>query len=249
MIRSPSLVIPPAVPFIRRATPVDVPAIMVIEREAFADPWDAGIFTEALSYYPTTYFVAVYDGNITGFIVGALEDTGENIYGHICNFAVSGPYQRKGIGRRLDAPADELRLRRDRRRRRRQGARAARRGPQLRDAAGRPQLHGGDQHRPLGEAQLHVRTQPAPRREHGLLHPVGGARGRGHRRGRAARHRPLGLRLRRQQDRHLRQRPAPVLGAGHPHRRDPALPRVPSATPAASRRSPGGSPGGSRSSR
>ncbi len=101
MIRSPSLVIPPAVPFIRRATPVDVPAIMVIEREAFADPWDAGIFTEALSYYPTTYFVAVYDGNIAGFIVGALEDTGENIYGHICNFAVCGPYQRKGIGRQL----------------------------------------------------------------------------------------------------------------------------------------------------
>ena len=105
MIRSPSLVIPPAVPFIRRATPVDVPAIMVIEREAFADPWDAGIFTEALSYYPTTYFVAVYDGNIAGFIVGALEDTGENIYGHICNFAVSGPYQTERDRPAARAPA------------------------------------------------------------------------------------------------------------------------------------------------
>ena len=33
--------------------------------------------------------------------MGALEDTGENIYGHICNFAVSAPFQRRGIGRQL----------------------------------------------------------------------------------------------------------------------------------------------------
>jgi len=101
MIRSPPLALIPAVPFIRRALPADVPAIVAIEREAFADPWDAEIFTEALSYYPTTYFVAACEGTIAGFVVGALEDTGENIYGHICNFAVSTPFQRRGIGRQL----------------------------------------------------------------------------------------------------------------------------------------------------
>jgi ribosomal-protein-alanine N-acetyltransferase len=101
MIRSPPRATPPPVPLIRRAALPDVPAIVAIEREAFADPWDAEIFTDALSYYPTTYFVAEYGGNIAGFIVGALEDTGENIYGHICNFAVSAPFQRRGIGRQL----------------------------------------------------------------------------------------------------------------------------------------------------
>jgi ribosomal-protein-alanine N-acetyltransferase len=101
MIRSPPLASPTAVPFIRRAVPADVPVIVAIEREAFLDPWDAEIFIEALSYYPTTYFVAVFEGKIAGFIVGALEDTGENIYGHICNFAVSAPFQRRGIGRQL----------------------------------------------------------------------------------------------------------------------------------------------------
>ena len=101
MIRSPHLASPAAVPFIRRAVPADVPVIVAIEREAFLDPWDAGIFTEALSYYPTTYFVAFCEGKIAGFIVGALEDTGENIYGHICNFAVSASFQRRGIGRQL----------------------------------------------------------------------------------------------------------------------------------------------------
>ena len=69
------------------------------------DPWDAEIFIEALSYYPTTYFVAVFEGKIAGFIVGALEDTGENIYGHICNFAVSAPFQRRGIGQPAGNPA------------------------------------------------------------------------------------------------------------------------------------------------
>lgn len=101
MIRSPPLVSPPATPFIRRAVPADVPIIVGIEQEAFVDPWDANIFTEALSYYPTTYFVAMWEGKIAGFIVGALEDTGENIYGHICNFAVSAAYQHRGIGRQL----------------------------------------------------------------------------------------------------------------------------------------------------
>ncbi len=86
---------------VRRATPLDVPAIVAIERELFIDPWEQAIFLEALSYYPSTYFVAVADGNVVGFIVGGLEDTGENVYGHLCNLGVIPSYQHRGIGRLL----------------------------------------------------------------------------------------------------------------------------------------------------
>ena len=86
---------------IRRAAPQDIPAIVAIEEQLFIDPWEQAVFLEALTYYPTTYFVAVMNGTVIGFIVGAMENTGENIYGHICNLAVNPPVQRMGIGRHL----------------------------------------------------------------------------------------------------------------------------------------------------
>ena len=101
MIRSHDIIPPPSFPLIRRATPADVTEIDAIENEVFIDPWEASIFLEALGYYPTTYFVAVCANRIAGFVVGALEDTGENIYGHLCNFAVSPHYQHRGIGTAL----------------------------------------------------------------------------------------------------------------------------------------------------
>lgn len=88
-------------PEIRRAGPADLAAIVAIEKESFIDPWDTPVFLEALSYYPTTYFVAICDGVVAGFVVGGLEDTGENIYGHLCNLGVSPRYRRRGIGRLL----------------------------------------------------------------------------------------------------------------------------------------------------
>ena len=100
MIRSQGI-IPSTLPFIRRATPADIPAIVEIESESFVDPWEHAIFLEALTYYPTTYFVAVSEGCIAGFVVGAIEDTGENCYGHICNFAVSRRFRHRGIGTAL----------------------------------------------------------------------------------------------------------------------------------------------------
>jgi ribosomal-protein-alanine N-acetyltransferase len=97
MIRSlPSS--PPAVPVIRRALPADIAAIAEIEERSFGDPWDQEVFAEALGYFPTTYFVAVLNGVVAGFVVGAFEETGENLYGHICNLAVSPEYRHRGIG-------------------------------------------------------------------------------------------------------------------------------------------------------
>jgi [ribosomal protein S18]-alanine N-acetyltransferase len=100
MIRPHDLVVYP-LPLIRRAMPSDLAAITAIEQESFIDPWDQSVFLEALSYYPTTYFVAVCDGAVAGFVVGGLEDTGENIYGHLCNLGVSPRYRRRGIARLL----------------------------------------------------------------------------------------------------------------------------------------------------
>ncbi|MDD1694270.1 MAG: ribosomal protein S18-alanine N-acetyltransferase [Methanoregula sp.] len=90
-----------SLPLIRRAMPSDIATIVAIEKESFIDPWEQSVFLEALAYYPTTYFVAVCDGAVAGFVVGGLEDTGENIYGHLCNIGVSPRYRHKGIGKLL----------------------------------------------------------------------------------------------------------------------------------------------------
>lgn len=105
MIR-PREIVPPTQPFIRRALPTDISAIVAIEKESFIDPWEQAVFLEALTYYPTTYFVAICDGAIAGFVVGALEDTGENIYGHLCNLAVSPRFRNRHIGRHLVTRAE-----------------------------------------------------------------------------------------------------------------------------------------------
>jgi len=86
---------------VRRATLTDIAAIAEIEQESFKDPWDREVLTEALTYYPTTFLVAVADGEIAGFAIGAPEDTGEALYGHICNLAISSRFRRRGIGRLL----------------------------------------------------------------------------------------------------------------------------------------------------
>lgn len=105
MIRSHDIA-HPSQPQIRHAVPADISAITDIETASFVDPWEQNVFFEALSYYPTTYFVATYDGILAGFIVGALEDTGENIYGHICNLAVDPRFRNRGIGRLLVTRAE-----------------------------------------------------------------------------------------------------------------------------------------------
>jgi ribosomal-protein-alanine N-acetyltransferase len=100
MIRPHDLA-PYSLPQIRQAAPSDIAAIIGIEKESFIDPWEQSAFLEALTYYPTTYFVAVADGAVVGFVIGGLEDTGENIYGHLCNIGVSPRYRRRGIGKLL----------------------------------------------------------------------------------------------------------------------------------------------------
>lgn len=100
MIRPHDLTMYP-LPHIRRAVPSDIPTIASIENESFVDPWEPAVFLEAFTCFTSTYFVAVCDGAVVGFIVGGLENTGENIYGHLCNFGVRVSYRKRGIGRLL----------------------------------------------------------------------------------------------------------------------------------------------------
>ena len=86
---------------VRRAKPGDVPAIAAIERQTFPDPWGEDVFLETITYFPSTFFVALAEGYVIGFLVGGLEDTGELLYGHICNLAVTPGYQQRGVGRIL----------------------------------------------------------------------------------------------------------------------------------------------------
>lgn len=86
---------------IRRAQPADVPQIVAIERSAFEDPWDERALQESLAYYPETFFVAKNGGDLAGFVAGGIEDTGEEVYGHIMNLAVAPAYRRRGIGKHL----------------------------------------------------------------------------------------------------------------------------------------------------
>ena len=44
---------------------------------------------------------------VAGFLAGACEDTGEQIYGHICNFAVAPGFRKRGVGRQLVARVEQ----------------------------------------------------------------------------------------------------------------------------------------------
>ncbi|MDD5686106.1 MAG: GNAT family N-acetyltransferase, partial [Methanoregulaceae archaeon] len=57
--------------------------------------------------FPSTFFVAEIAGDVVGFIAGGLEDTGEEVYGHICNLAVTPSSRKKGIGRVLVKRAEQ----------------------------------------------------------------------------------------------------------------------------------------------
>ena len=86
---------------IRKARQNDIGAIAAIEAESFPDPWSAEVFAETLAYFPSTFFVAEHQGRVVGFIAGGIEDTGEAVYGHICNLAVTPSYRKHGVGRML----------------------------------------------------------------------------------------------------------------------------------------------------
>lgn len=93
--------------FLRKATAGDLPAIVAIEHESFVDPWNEETFLQALECWAETFYLAAVGGEVAGFIVGGIEDTGEAVYGHICNFAVAERCRHRGIGRALVRSAEQ----------------------------------------------------------------------------------------------------------------------------------------------
>ncbi|HUK37851.1 MAG TPA: ribosomal protein S18-alanine N-acetyltransferase [Methanomicrobiales archaeon] len=93
----------PRAPHVRRARPADLPEIMAIERECFVEPWEEELFVQTLEWTPFSFFVAMADGKVQGFVVGCMENTGSASYGHISNLGVTAAYRRRGLGRLLVA--------------------------------------------------------------------------------------------------------------------------------------------------
>ena len=91
----------PQARYIRRARPTDIPEVMAIERECFVEPWEEEVFVQTLEWTPFSFFVAMADGRIRGFVVGCLENTGSAVYGHVSNLGVTAAYRGTGLGRLL----------------------------------------------------------------------------------------------------------------------------------------------------
>ena len=86
---------------IRKATLEDIPDIYRIELLCFPDPWEYKALFEMMAVFLTSFYIAEAEGRIVGFSAGAVEETGDEKYGHICNIAVSPEMQGFGIGRLL----------------------------------------------------------------------------------------------------------------------------------------------------
>ena len=74
---------------------------MAIERECFVEPWEEEVFVQTLEWTPFSFFVAMADVRIRGFVVGCLENTGSAVYGHVSNLGVTAAYRGTGLGRLL----------------------------------------------------------------------------------------------------------------------------------------------------
>lgn len=93
---------------IRRGTPADAPALVAIERRAFADPWSEPSFRDALGAAWSFGLVAEVDDEVAGYLV-AREAGGS---GEILNLAVDPARRRTGIAQTLlDAGLGALRRR------------------------------------------------------------------------------------------------------------------------------------------
>jgi ribosomal-protein-alanine N-acetyltransferase len=91
----------PQVPFIRRARKSDIAGIISIERASFVEPWDEETISQSIELFPTSCFVADYQGEVVGFLIGSLQPVDEGFYGHVSNLAVAERCRRRGVGHLL----------------------------------------------------------------------------------------------------------------------------------------------------
>ena len=91
----------PPVPRIRRARPEDVDHLHAIERASFVEPWEPDTIRQSIGWFPSSCFVAEWQNEVVGFLIGSPQPVNDGFYGHICNLAVAEEYRGIGIGRLL----------------------------------------------------------------------------------------------------------------------------------------------------
>lgn len=96
---------------IRPMAEEDAPAVALLERENFSNPWTCEMILEELALSCTQYFVAEADGAVIGY-------AGMQIIldeGYVTNIAVSSAFRRRGVAsalitRMLEEPLSFLSL-------------------------------------------------------------------------------------------------------------------------------------------
>lgn len=82
---------------VRRARPGDLPALLRIERDAFAVPWSERAFRMVMRRDPGTVLVAERSGRVAGY--AAVWVAGEEA--ELADLAVATDHRRSGVGRTL----------------------------------------------------------------------------------------------------------------------------------------------------
>jgi len=93
----------PAAVRLRGAVEADIPALVLLERASFSDPWDAPAFRSLLQGSAARITVAHVDGAVVGYaaVLRAADEA------ELANLAVESMWQGRGIGRTLLSAAQD----------------------------------------------------------------------------------------------------------------------------------------------
>jgi len=83
---------------IRKALPSDFSKIVEIESLSFRRPYPPELIFSLLHLHSDMFYVALVDGEIVGYVVGAKRRDGS---GHVISIAVRPEWRRRGIGAKL----------------------------------------------------------------------------------------------------------------------------------------------------
>lgn len=86
-------------PRVRPARTTDLLYIYRLERKCFEQPWPFSAFETHVD--APGFLVAVADGQLVGFVVGAIQNGFPGPGGHIKDLAVHPQYRRQGVARHL----------------------------------------------------------------------------------------------------------------------------------------------------
>lgn len=86
-------------PRVRPARTSDLLHVYRLERQCFDQPWPFTAFETHVE--APGFLVAVADGQLVGYVVGALQDSFPGPTGHIKDLAVHPEYRRRGVARQL----------------------------------------------------------------------------------------------------------------------------------------------------